>query len=71
MPRPTCERPRTITLSDGRPACTYCPDYMTDCEARHLLSMPLKARREALAARVAKRGNVDALKAAMVMIHGR
>ena len=64
-----CERPLTITLSDGRPACTYCPCWMIDCEARHLLSMPLKQRREALAAREAKRGSVDALKAAMSRIH--
>ena len=61
----TCQRPRTITLSDGRPACTYCPGYMIDCEARHLLSMAPQARQAAMEAREAKRGNVDALWAAM------
>ena len=61
----TCERPRTVTLSDGRPACTYCHGWTIDCEARHLLSMAPEARQAAMEAREAKRGNVDALWAAM------
>ena len=61
----TCERPRAVTLSDGRPACTYCHGWLVDCEARHLLSMPPEARQAAMEARERKRGNVGALWAAM------
>ena len=65
-----CERPLTITLSDGRVACTYCPGYMLDCEARHLLSMEPVERQAAMEAREAKRGNVDALWAVLRKMGG-
>lgn len=40
-----------------------------ECEARHLLAMPLAKRREGLAAREQKRGTIDELKKAMTRIH--
>ena len=65
----TCERTKTALLSDGRTVCTWCREWMVECEARHLLVMPLAKRREGLAAREQKRGNIDELKKAMTRIH--
>lgn len=42
---------------------------MVECEARHLLGMPLADRRKALEAREQKRGTVEELKKAMMRIH--
>jgi hypothetical protein len=66
-----CEREKSARLSDGRAVCTWCRDWLLECEARHLLAMPLHARREALQAREQRRGSVQALKAAMARIHAQ
>jgi uncharacterized Zn finger protein (UPF0148 family) len=64
-----CKRMKTASLADGRTVCTWCRAWLVECEARHLLAMPLAKRREALAARETKRGNIDELKKAMTAIH--
>ena len=68
-----CEREKTAQLSDGRAVCTWCWDWLVECEARHLLAMPLPERRAALKARERQRGaeQVQALKDAMVRIHAQ
>ena len=66
-----CERTKTALLSDGRTVCTWCREWLIECEARHLLKMPLAARREGLAAREQKRGSVEELKRAMTQIHSQ
>jgi hypothetical protein len=68
-----CERPKTVKLADGRMVCTWCNDWTIECEARHLLRMPLAERRAALAAREKKRrpNAIEELKKAMVLIHGQ
>ena len=66
-----CTRETKVTLHDGRQVCNYCPEWMIETEARHLLTLKLDKRREALSARVAKRGeaSVEILKARMSAIH--
>ena len=61
-----------VTLRDGSTVCSSCPEWMMECEARHLLSMPLAARRAELAERQKKRGAaaVEELKKAMMELHG-
>jgi len=66
-----CKRTKTALLSDGRTVCTWCRDWMVECEARHLLAMPLAERRDGLAALEQKRGSVEKLKAVMVLIHSQ
>jgi hypothetical protein len=45
--------------------------WLVECEARHLLSMHLDARREALAAREKVRGSVEDLKDAIERLHAQ
>jgi hypothetical protein len=66
-----CKRDKTARLSDGRMVCTWCLAWLTECEARYLLAMPLEVRRDALAAREAARGSVEDLKAAMERMHAQ
>jgi hypothetical protein len=66
-----CAREKTAPLSDGRTVCTWCREWLMECEARHLLTMPLYARRAALAAREKVRGSVEELKAAMERLHAQ
>jgi len=62
-----------VTLRDGSTVCSSCPEWLIECEARHLLSMPLAERRAELANRQKKRGvaAVEALKNVMLDLHGR
>lgn len=64
-----CEKPKIALLSNGQMVCTYCPNWLVECEARHLLAMPLNKRREGLEAREKKRGSTGELKEAMTRIH--
>ena len=64
-----CPRPQTAHLADGRTVCTWCRWWLIECEARHLLTLPLPERRQALDARQAKRGDISALKTAMQHLH--
>ena len=60
-----------VTLHDGRVVGSWSREWMIECEAKHLLAMPLHKRRDQLEARVKQRGNkaVDELKAVMQSIH--
>jgi uncharacterized hydantoinase/oxoprolinase family protein len=60
-----------VTLHDGRVVGSWSKEWMTECEARHLLAMPLWKRRDELDERIKKRGvkSVDQLKAVMASIH--
>lgn len=68
-----CEDEATpmVTLHTGSQVCSSCPAWLMECEARHLLEMPLLERREALAAREKKRGkdDVERMKAVMLALH--
>ena len=67
------ETTKMVTLRTGVIVCDTCPEWLIECEASHLLSMPLVERRAALAERQKKRGGlaVDGLKAVMADLHGR
>jgi hypothetical protein len=60
-----------VTLHDGRVVGSWSREWMLECEARHLLTLPLWKRREELDAREKKRGvkSVEQLKAVMASIH--
>jgi hypothetical protein len=62
-----------VTLHDGRVVGSWSREWMIECEAKHLLTMPLWKRREELDAREKKRGvkSVEQLKAVMASIHTR
>ncbi len=62
-----------VTLHDGRVVGSWSREWMIECEARHLLTLPLWKRREELDAREKKRGvkSVEQLKAVMASIHTR
>jgi hypothetical protein len=47
---------RQVTLHDGTVVCNQCEQWRMECEARHLLNMPLGPRRKALDAISEKRG---------------
>lgn len=68
-----CKREETINLVDGRKVCNYCPAWLVECEARHLLGLPLHKRRERLDARSKTRGeaSVNKLKEVMAAVHKR
>jgi hypothetical protein len=62
-----------VTLHDGRVVGSWSREWMVECEAKHLLTLPLWKRREELDAREKKRGvkSVEQLKAVMASIHTR
>lgn len=62
-----------VTLQDGETVCNACPVYREVCEAERLLTYSLPERRDALKARVEKRGAeaVERLKRVMADIHAR
>lgn len=62
-----------VTLHDGRVVGSWSQDWLLECEARHLLGLPLAERRQALLARFKLRGeaSVNALKMRMLSIHSK
>ena len=62
-----------VTLHDGRVVGSWSREWLVECEAQHLLKMPLTKRRHELDERVKKRGakSVDELKAVMASIHAK
>lgn len=62
-----------VTLHDGRVVGSWSREWLIECEAKHLLTMPLYDRRQALDERTKKRGHkaVDQLKAVMASIHSK
>jgi len=62
-----------VTLHDGRVVGSWSREWMVECEAKHLLTLPLWKRRDELDVREKKRGikSVEQLKAVMASIHTR
>lgn len=60
-----------VQLHTGETVGSWSREWMIECEAKHLLKMPLARRRTALWEREDKRGkeSVDELKAVMLSIH--
>lgn len=60
-----------VQLHTGETVGSWSREWMIECEAKHLLKMPLARRRTALWEREDKRGkeSVDQLKAVMLSIH--
>lgn len=67
--RQAWEKP--VKLHDGRWVGSWSEDWRLECEAKHLLAMPLVKRRKELAIREEKRGQaaVQYLKDRMTSIH--
>jgi hypothetical protein len=61
----------SVTLHDGRVVGSWSRDWMLECEARNLLTLPLWKRRDELDVREKRRGikSVEQLKAVMASIH--
>ncbi len=70
-PKPKLPKEREVTLVDGSVVSNYSREWMLECEARHLLTLPLWKRREQLEAREKRRGfaSVEKLKAVMQELH--
>lgn len=65
-----CQREKKCPLVSGGHSCSYCERWRIECEARALLKLPLKKRREELAARDERRGRYQGeLRDAMARIH--
>ncbi len=64
-----CERDKTAKLTDGKQVCTYCPEWLLECEAKELLRLPLDRRRLALQRRTEKGRNINELKKRLEHIH--
>ena len=64
---------RDVTLHDGTVVSNYSREWMQECEARHLLTLPLWKRREQLDALEKKRGcvSVNKLKEVMQALHAK
>lgn len=60
-----------VTLHDGRVVGSWSREWLVECEAQHLLKMPLWKRRDELEERTKRRGtkSVEQLKAVMASIH--
>lgn len=60
-----------VTLVTGKTVSSISEEWRLECEARHLLKMPLEQRREALSVREVKRGKeaIDKLRKAMIEVH--
>ncbi len=70
-PKPKLPNEREVTLVDDSVVSNYSREWMLECEARHLLTLPLWKRREQLEAREKRRGfaSVEKLKAVMQELH--
>ena len=64
---------KLVELSTGNKVCTYCPEWMIECEAKAILAKPLSVRQSTLLKLEAQRGpkNVQALKNRMALIFGQ
>lgn len=66
-----CYRETDKTLHTGQQVCGYCPEWILECEAVHLLKLPLAERRKLLGAFEDKRGGeaITELKKRLVGLH--
>lgn len=64
---------RIVSLHDGTQVSNYSREWMMECEARHLLTLPLWKRREQLDAMEKKRGvvSVNKTKEVMQQLHAK
>lgn len=64
-----CERIeyQPIRLRTGKVVCSSCEAWRMECEARHVLSLPTKAERQAYLADV--KGRAEALRSEMLAIY--
>lgn len=51
------ENAKLVQLTTGQWVCTYCPEWMIECEATWLLEQPLEERRRLLFKIEAERGS--------------
>ena len=63
----------SATLHDGRVVGSWSREWLIECEAKHLLTLPLWKRRDELEERTKKRGAraVEELKKIMASIHAQ
>lgn len=63
----------SVTLHDGRIVGSWSREWLIECEAKHLLTLPLWKRRDELEERTKKRGAraVEELKKIMASIHAQ
>lgn len=66
-PKPKRINEKDVALHDGTMVSNYSREWMMECEARHLLTLPLWKRREQLDAMEKKRGVVSVNKTKEVM----
>lgn len=66
-PKPKRINEKDVALHDGTIVSNYSREWMMECEARHLLTLPLWKRREQLDAMEKKRGVVSVNKTKEVM----
>ena len=64
------EKTTLVQLSTGQTVCSYCPEWMIECEAKWLLEQPLHKRQKLLAMFAKERRGtaIDNLKARMTLI---
>lgn len=67
----SCPHPRDIELADGPMVCTFCPEWMQECEAGSVLRKPLHTRQSHLREIEKIRGKkaADQLKERMIVLH--
>lgn len=67
------EKTTLVELSTGQKVCSYCPEWLLECEAKALLELPLSERKRLLLAFEAKRGpkSVEILKSRMTLIFNK
>jgi hypothetical protein len=63
----------SVTLHDGPVVGSWSREWLIECEAKHLLTLPLWKRRDELEERTKKRGAraVEELKKIMASIHAQ
>lgn len=67
----SCKRDRDIELTEGKMVCSYCPEWMIECEAIDVLRKPLSTRQSYLreVEKIRGKRGADQLKDRMITIH--
>jgi len=66
-----CKNQRNIELAEGQMVCSYCPEWMIECEAIDVLRWPLLARQAYLreVEKIRGKRSTYQLKDRMIQIH--
>jgi hypothetical protein len=66
-----CTKERDIELTEGQMVCSYCPQWMIECEAINLLHKPLPTRQRYLreVEKIRGKRGVEPLKDRMIVIY--